>query len=79
MRIDPVTLEPKFSVIRSDLWSDEEGFEASTKKIGVTGICGSGIIEVMSEMYLAGIITYEGIIDGELISRSDRLQQNDRT
>ena len=79
VRIDPVTLEPKFSVIGSDLWSDEEGFEASTKKIGVTGICGSGIIEVMAEMYLAGIITYEGIIDGELISRSDRLQQNDRT
>ena len=79
VRIDPVTLEPKFSVIGSDLWSDEEGFEASIKKIGVTGICGSGIIEVMAEMYLAGIITYEGIIDGDLISRSDRLQQNDRT
>ena len=28
VRIDPATLEPRFKVIGSDLWSDEPGFEA---------------------------------------------------
>jgi len=46
---------------------------------GVTGICGSGIIEVIAEMFLAGIISRDGVIDGELASRSDRIVQNGRT
>ena len=79
VRIDPETLEPKFRVIGSDLWSDEDGFDESVKKIGVTGICGSGIIEALAEMYLASIITFEGIIDGDLTERTDRLVANDRT
>ena len=33
---------------------------------GVTGICGSGIIEVIAELYLAGVITADGVIDGAL-------------
>lgn len=79
VRIDAQTLEPKFKVIGSDLWSDEEGFAESIADHGVTGICGSGIIEVVAEMYLAGIVTVDGIVDGELISRTPRMLQNDRT
>jgi uncharacterized 2Fe-2S/4Fe-4S cluster protein (DUF4445 family) len=45
----------------------------------VTGICGSGIIEVVAEMYLAGIVTVDGVIDGDLIERTARITQNDRT
>ena len=40
---------------------------------GVTGICGSGIIEVIAEMYLAGIISQDGVVDGQLAARSDRI------
>ncbi len=54
VRIDPDTLEPKFRVIGSELWSDEPGFADSVQATGVTGICGSGIIEVIAEMYLVG-------------------------
>ncbi len=79
VRIDPETLEPRFKVIGSDLWSDEEGFSAAIESHGVTGICGSGIIEVVAEMYLAGIVTVDGIVDGELVNRTDRMVQNDRT
>lgn len=79
VRIDRETLEPRFKVIGSDLWSDEEGFEDSIKKIGVTGICGSGIIEVMAEMYLCGMITTDGIVDGTKSDRSDRLVNEGRT
>ena len=79
VRIDPQTLQPRFKVIGSDLWSDEDGFFEAIVDHGVTGICGSGIIEVVAEMYLAGIVTEDGIVDGDLSSRTDRVIQNDRT
>src|ERR1700674_5679638 len=69
VRIDPKTLEAKFKVIGSDLWSDEPGFNEAVARTGVTGICGSGIIEVIAEMYLAGIISQDGVVDGELAAR----------
>jgi uncharacterized 2Fe-2S/4Fe-4S cluster protein (DUF4445 family) len=79
VRIDPATLEARFKVIGSDLWSDEPGFEAAVARTGVTGICGSGIIEVIAEMYLAGIISQDGVVDGELAARSDRIVATGRT
>ena len=79
VRIDPVTLEPRFKVIGCDLWSDETEFAERTASIGITGICGSGIIEVVAEMFLAGIVTVDGVIDGSLSERSARIIQNDRT
>jgi uncharacterized 2Fe-2S/4Fe-4S cluster protein (DUF4445 family) len=79
VRIDRETLVARFSVIGSDVWSDEPGFDDATQKFGVTGICGSGIIEAIAEMYLAGIITEEGVVDGSLAANSDRLIPNDRT
>jgi uncharacterized 2Fe-2S/4Fe-4S cluster protein (DUF4445 family) len=79
LRIDPVTLDAKFKVIGSDLWSDEPGFATAVARTGVTGICGSGIIEVIAEMYLAGIISQDGVIDGELAARSDRIVATGRT
>jgi uncharacterized 2Fe-2S/4Fe-4S cluster protein (DUF4445 family) len=79
VRIDRDTLEPKFKVIGSNLWSNQPGFEAAVAATGVTGICGSGIIEVIAEMYLAGIISQDGVIDGELAARSERIVANGRT
>ncbi|PWJ77634.1 uncharacterized 2Fe-2S/4Fe-4S cluster protein (DUF4445 family) [Pseudaminobacter salicylatoxidans] len=79
VRIDPETLEPKYHVIGVEKWSDEEGFEEAAKATGVTGICGSAIIEVVAEMYLAGIISEDGVIDGALAARSPRIFQNGRT
>ncbi|MEP9396102.1 ASKHA domain-containing protein [Mesorhizobium sp. KR2-14] len=79
VRIDPETLEPKFRIIGVDKWSDEEGFEEDAKATGVTGICGSAIIEVVAEMYLSGVISEDGVIDGALAARSPRIFQNGRT
>ncbi len=79
VRIDPETLEPRFKVIGCDLWSNEEGFRKQTRKIGVTGICGSGIIEALAEMYMAGIIATDGTIDGAMAARSERVRQDGRT
>jgi uncharacterized 2Fe-2S/4Fe-4S cluster protein (DUF4445 family) len=79
VRIDPDTLEPRYRVIGSELWSDDPGFAESVQATGVTGICGSGIIEVIAEMYLAGIISEDGVVDGSLTERSPRIVANGRT
>lgn len=79
VRIDPETLEPKFRVIGSELWSDEDGFADDTSSMGITGICGSGIIEVIAEMYLVGIIRTDGIIDGAMASRTCRVIADEKT
>jgi uncharacterized 2Fe-2S/4Fe-4S cluster protein (DUF4445 family) len=79
VRVDPATLEPRFKVIGSDLWSDDPGFEKSIAGLGITGVCGSGIIEVIAEMYLAGIINQDGVLDGRLAARSPRIVENGRT
>jgi uncharacterized 2Fe-2S/4Fe-4S cluster protein (DUF4445 family) len=79
VRIDRDSLEPRFRIIGSDLWSDEQGFEAATAATGITGICGSGIIEVVAEMYLAGIINQDGVVVGSLSERSDRIVKTGRT
>ena len=79
VRIDPATLVARFKVIGSDLWSNEPGFEAAVAATGVTGICGSGIIEVIAEMYLCGIINQDGVVDGQLAERSPRIVASGRT
>ncbi|MBO9630242.1 MAG: DUF4445 domain-containing protein [Shinella sp.] len=79
VRIDPVTLEPRFRVIGVEKWSDEEGFAEQAASVGVTGICGSAIIEVVAEMYLSGIISEDGVVDGAMAERSPRILQNGRT
>ncbi len=79
VRIDRETLEPRFSVIGSDVWSDAPDFAEANKSLGVSGICGSGIIEVIAEMFLTGIINQDGVIQGELQSKSDRILEEGRT
>lgn len=79
VRIDQATLEPKFKVIGCDLWSNEEGFEDAISNTGVTGICGSGIIETIAEMYLNGIIHSNGVVRGSKAQVSQRVIKRGRT
>ena len=79
VRIDPNTLQPRYRVIGSTLWSDEDGFADTTADLTITGICGSGIIEVIGEMVLAGILSSDGVIQASAAERSDRIIQNGRT
>jgi uncharacterized 2Fe-2S/4Fe-4S cluster protein (DUF4445 family) len=62
VEIDPVSKLPRFKVIGSDIWSDEDGFGDTIAQTGVTGICGSGIIEVIAEMRMTGIVDGPGLI-----------------
>ena len=79
VRIDPQTLEPRFRVIGCELWSDHPDFAEQTADLGITGICGSGIIEVLAELYLAQVINSDGVVDGTLSSRSERIVEDGRT
>ena len=60
VRIDRRTLMPRFKIIGVEMWSDEPGFTEAAKDIGVSGICGSGIIEAVAELYLSGVVDPSG-------------------
>ena len=79
IRINPETLEPRFRVIGVERWSDEDGFDEAVKSTGITGICGSGIIEVLAEMYLAEILTADGVVNGAKAAISPRIEADGRT
>jgi uncharacterized 2Fe-2S/4Fe-4S cluster protein (DUF4445 family) len=79
VEIDPVTKVPRFRVIGSDLWSDDPGFAAATAQSGITGICGSGIIEAVAEMRMAGIVDAGGLIGSTEQVGTDLLIPEGRT
>lgn len=56
IRIDKQTLTPRFRVIGQERWSDELPAET----IQAAGICGSGIIDLVAELFAAGIIDTGG-------------------
>jgi uncharacterized 2Fe-2S/4Fe-4S cluster protein (DUF4445 family) len=65
VRVDSATWEARFRVIGEERWSDEwpgapDTPPESQPRHLATGICGSGIIEAVAELFLAGIITGDG-------------------
>jgi uncharacterized 2Fe-2S/4Fe-4S cluster protein (DUF4445 family) len=59
VRIDPATGEPRYRVIGTEAWSDEPAFPPGAR---VTGLCGSGIIEAVAELRMAGLLDRGGLI-----------------
>ncbi len=81
VRVDPITKEPRFRVIGEERWSDEwpKGSQVSLEdqpKHLASGICGSGIIEVVAEMLVAGVLLPDGRFNPNLLL--DRLVWKDR-
>jgi uncharacterized 2Fe-2S/4Fe-4S cluster protein (DUF4445 family) len=54
VEIDPATREPRFKVIGKTEWHTE------MKKVDAKGLCGSAIIQVVAEMFTAGIVDKSG-------------------
>ena len=79
VRIDRDTLRAALQGDRLASVVGRAGFAEATRRTGVTGICGSGIIEAMAELYLAGIITQDGVVDGGMALRSPRIRATGRT
>jgi len=78
VEIDPATKEPRFKVIGSDLWSTDPGFSEATATSGITGICGSGIIEAVAEMRLAGLVDPGGLVGSAEQTGTPRMVQDGR-
>jgi len=79
VEIDPKSKESRFKVVDCELWSDAPGFAAATASTGITGICGSGIIEVIAEMRLAGLLDASGLIGSAAQTGSARCIPEGRT
>jgi uncharacterized 2Fe-2S/4Fe-4S cluster protein (DUF4445 family) len=79
IRIDPETKEPRFRVIGCELWSDEAGFAEATEASGITGICGSGIIEAVAELRLAGLLDESGLLGSAEATGTARMIPEGRT
>ena len=79
VRIDPKTLEPRIKVIGHNDWIVPQTDSGVPPQIKATGICGSGIIEVIAELFLAGIINSKGHFIPSAAERSPRIQFNGPT
>ncbi|NDV00813.1 ASKHA domain-containing protein [Pseudoroseicyclus tamaricis] len=79
VEIDAQTKEPRFKVIGCDLWSDDPGFTEAVAATGVTGICGSGIIEAVAEMRMAGLLDARGLIGSAEATGTARSEPQGRT
>jgi uncharacterized 2Fe-2S/4Fe-4S cluster protein (DUF4445 family) len=76
VRIDPITLEPRFKVIGEDDWIDPEA--APPEHVRATGICGSGIIEAIAELFVVGLVDQDGRFGDAAATRSKRVRLNGR-
>ena len=79
LEIDPDTKEPRFQVIGSELWSDDPQFAEAIAGSGITGICGSGIIEAVAEMRMAGLLDESGLIGSATQTGTKRCIPDGRT
>jgi len=77
VRIDPATLEVRFKVIGRDEWANQQISKSANQQlptstpqppITASGICGTGIIEAVAEMFAAGIVEKSGRFNRKLSS-----------
>lgn len=71
IQIDPQTFEVRFKVVGKEGWNED------MKNPGAIGICGSGIIDAIAELYRTGVIDKSGRFRREM--QSHRLKINERT
>ena len=79
VRIDPQSLEPRVKVIGYPHWIIPGESQALPSEARATGICGSGIIEAVAEMFLAGILGPDGRFIQTAAERSPRVRYHGRT
>jgi uncharacterized 2Fe-2S/4Fe-4S cluster protein (DUF4445 family) len=72
--IDPQTHEVDYKVIGRDAWRKY----SEPKDMKAKGICGSGILDVLAELYKAGVIVKSGVFNKKG-QKSDRFRKNPDT
>jgi uncharacterized 2Fe-2S/4Fe-4S cluster protein (DUF4445 family) len=74
VRIDPVSLEPRTRVIGHEDWIEGAPAPDLPASAKATGICGSGIIEAVAELFLAGVLRPDGRFEESAVERSSRVR-----
>jgi len=70
--IEPGTFDVNYKVIGRDAWRKfSEPHEMKAK-----GICGSGILDVLAELYSSGVITKTGVFNKKLLKDHPRFRKN---
>jgi uncharacterized 2Fe-2S/4Fe-4S cluster protein (DUF4445 family) len=70
--IDPVTLDVDYKVIGRD----ETRKFSKPEDMKAKGICGSGILDVLAELYSSGVITKTGVFNKKYLKDSKRFRKN---
>lgn len=70
IRIDPQTQEVAYKVVGNEVWSDY----AQAGELKTCGICGSGILDLLAELYRSGIILKSGAFNPD--QKSSRFRTN---
>jgi uncharacterized 2Fe-2S/4Fe-4S cluster protein (DUF4445 family) len=74
IKIDPDTHEVDYKVIGRDAWRSY----SEPKEMKAKGICGSGILDVLAELYASGVITKSGVFNKKG-QKSNRFRKNPET
>lgn len=70
--IDPETLDVDYKVIGRD----ETRKFSKPEDMKAKGICGSGILDVLAELYSSGVITKTGVFNKKYLKGNDRFRKN---
>ncbi|MBW2657980.1 MAG: DUF4445 domain-containing protein [Deltaproteobacteria bacterium] len=74
VKVDPVTHEVDYKVIGRNAWKSY----SAPEEMKTRGICGSGILDVVAELVLAGIVAKSGAFSPKG-RESDRFRKNDQS
>ena len=72
IEIDPETKEVNYKVIGRDAWRKF----SEPKEMKAKGICGSGILDVLAELYTSGVITKSGVFNKKGLKECERFRVN---
>jgi len=72
IKIDPDTREVDYKVIGRDAWRQY----SEPKEMKAKGICGSGILDLLAELYRAGVVVKSGAFNKESLKDHPRFRIN---
>ncbi len=75
IEIDPETKEVDYKVIGRDAWRKF----SEPKEMKAKGICGSGILDLLAELYRAGIVAKSGVFNKKALEGHERFRVNPDT
>jgi uncharacterized 2Fe-2S/4Fe-4S cluster protein (DUF4445 family) len=75
IEIDPETKAVDYKVIGRDAWRKFSG----PKEMKVKGICGSGILDLLAELYRAGVVAKSGVFNKKALEGHERFRVNPDT